>query len=143
MKFLNGQGQEITLKRAENMPGFVVTVSEQIVIDSPVNNPFFKGINVLQLPKKLKGFRDNQDLKMLLSPNKVKTNIFLKSNVNSEIVIFEPDSTLVNDKKLNVENRIFGNNQEIVPLFLNLGLKNVKLNAGTKIGTIYVIAVEN
>ena len=143
MKFLNGQGQEITLKRAENMPGFVVTVSEQIVIDSPVNNPFFKGINVLQLPKKLKGFRDNQDLKMLLSPNKVKTNIFLKSNVNSEIVIFEPDSTLVNDKKLNVENRIFGNNQEIVPLFLNLGLKNVKLNAGTKIGTIYIVAVEN
>lgn len=143
MKFLNGQGQEITLKRAENMPGFVVTVSEQIVIDSPVNNPFFKGINVLQLPKKLKGFRDNSDLKMLLSPNKIKTNIFLKSNVNSEIVIFEPDSTLVNDKKLYVENRIFGNNQEIVPLFLNLGLKNVKLNVGTKIGTVYVMAVEN
>lgn len=143
MKFLNEQGKEITLKRAENLPGFLVTVPEQIVIDSPVNNPFFKGINVLQLPKKLKGFRDNPDLKMLLSPNKIKTNIFLKSNLNSEIVIFEPDSTLVNDKKLYVENRIFGNNQEIVPLFLNLGLKNVKLSAGTKIGTIYVIAVGN
>ena len=54
MKFLNEQEQEISLKRAENLPGYEVTLAEDTVIDSAVNNPFFKGINVLQLPKKLK-----------------------------------------------------------------------------------------
>lgn len=55
MKFLNKQGQEISLKRAENLPGYEVTLAEDTVIDSAVNNPFFKGINILQLPKKDEG----------------------------------------------------------------------------------------
>lgn len=143
MKFLNEQGQEVSLKRSENLPGYEVTLAEDTVIDSAVNNPFFKGINVLQLPKKLKGFRDNSDLKMLLSPKGTRTNIFLKSDFDNEIVIFEPNIILMNDMKLNVVNRIFGNDQEILPLFVNLGLKNIKLKEGFTIGSIYILTVQN
>ena len=61
MKFLNEKGQEITLKQSVNLPGYEVVLAEDTIIESAVNNPFFKGINVLQLPKKLKGFRENED----------------------------------------------------------------------------------
>lgn len=137
MKFLNEQGQEITLKRAENLPGYEVTLSEDVVIDSAVNNPFFKGINILQLPKKLKGFRDNQDLKELLKPQEID----LKVNVDisdDEIIVFEPNKTLALNQRLILVNRFFGNGEIIKPLFINFGLKKVKLSAATSIGTIFI-----
>lgn len=138
MKFLNEQGQEITLKRAENLPGYEVTLAEDTIIDSAVNNPFFKGINVLQLPKKLKGFRDNPDLQTLLEPKKLKADIKLFLDDN-QFVLFEPDLYLTSEKRLQVTNRIFGNGQEIEPRFVNFGLKNVKLKKGTILGNIFII----
>ena len=99
MKFLNEQGQEVSLRRAENLPGYEVTLAEDTVIDSAVNNPFFKGINVLQLPKKLKGFRDNPDLQKLLEPQQFSTGIKLDLSAN-EVAIFEPNEELVQNKKL-------------------------------------------
>ena len=138
MKFLNEQGQEITLKRAENLPGYEVTLSEDVVIDSPVNNPFFKGINVLQLPKKLKGFRDNPDLQTLLEPKKINTGIKLMLD-NNQFVLFEPDLQLMTERRLQSVNRVFGSEDNVEPKFVNFGLKNVNLKKGTIIGNIFII----
>lgn len=137
MKFLNEQGQEITLKRAENLPGYEVTLSEDVVIDSAVNNPFFKGINILQLPKKLKGFRDNQDLKELLKPQEIDLKVKVDIS-DDEIIVFEPNKTLALNQRLILVNRFFGNDEIIKPLFINFGLKKVKLSAATIIGTIFI-----
>lgn len=137
MKFLNEQGQEITLKRAENLPGYEVTLSEDVVIDSAVNNPFFKGINVLQLPKKLKGFRDNPDLQEILKPQEVNTGVQVKLD-EGELAFFEPDKDLILTNKLILVNRIFGKNEDIVPMFINYGLQKVRLKANTIVGTIFI-----
>ncbi|MDF8367411.1 hypothetical protein G9406_07430 [Weissella paramesenteroides] len=137
MKFLNEQGQEISLKRAENLPGYEVTLSEDVVIDSAVNNPFFKGINILQLPKKLKGFRENSDLKTLFAPQVL--NVGLKIILDKdECAIFEPAEELVINQRLILVNRIFGTNQIVQPMFINFGLRNVKLSSKTVIGTILI-----
>ncbi|ATF41402.1 hypothetical protein [Weissella paramesenteroides] len=137
MKFLNEQGQEITLKRAENLPGYEVTLSEDVVIDSAVNNPFFKGINILQLPKKLKGFRENSDLKTLFAPQVL--NVGLKIILDEdECAIFEPVEELVLNQRLILVNRIFGTNQIVRPMFINFGLRNVKLRSKTVIGTVLI-----
>ncbi|QPI46512.1 hypothetical protein [Weissella paramesenteroides] len=140
MKFLNEQGQEITLKRAENLPGYEVTLSEDVVIDSAVNNPFFKGINVLQLPKKLKGFRDNPDLQEILKPKAFNTGIKLNLT-DKEYAFFEPNVDLSKNKIVLV-NRLFGNNATIEPLFINFGLKKIKIRRNTVIGTIVVSKAE-
>ncbi|WP_257607530.1 hypothetical protein [Weissella sagaensis] len=137
MKFTNENGQEISLKRSTTLPGYEVTLAEDTVIDSAVNNPFFKGINILQLPKKLKGFRDNPDLKKLLEPREVNTDIILNIDEN-EVGFFEPNSDLITNKRLQVVNHVFGNGQEIKPLIINFGLKKVKLSEGTVIGTILI-----
>lgn len=136
MEFLNEQGQKITLKRSEILPGYEITVANNVTIDSPVNNPFFKGINVLQLSKKLKGFRDNPDLQKLLEPKRVNTDIKLDL-ADNQFAIFEPDKSLTN-KKLQSINYIFGNNMTVAPTFVNFGLKNIKLNKGDVIGTIII-----
>lgn len=137
MKFLDETGQEITLKRSTTLPGYEVTLAEDTVIDSAVNNPFFKGINILQLPKKLKGFRDNPDLKTLLEPNSLNTGVQLDLN-DDENVFFEPPDNLIVNKRLILVNRIFGNGKVISPMFINLGLKKVKLDANLVIGTIFI-----
>lgn len=137
MKFTNENGQEISLKRSATLPGYEVTLAEDTVIDSAVNNPFFKGVNILQLPKKLKGFRDNPDLKKLLEPREVNTDIILNIDEN-EVGFFEPNSDLITNKRLQVVNHVFGNGQEIKPLIINFGLKKVKLSEGTVIGTILI-----
>jgi dUTP pyrophosphatase len=137
MKFLNENGQEITLKRSETLPGYEVTLAEDTVIDSAVNNPLFKGINVLQLPKKLKGFRDNQDLQTLLAPKALNTGVKLEL-ADDEFALFEPKLDLVTSKRLQNVNRVFGDGQEISPQFINFGLKKVKLNAGVLIGYLII-----
>lgn len=137
MKFLNEQGQEISLKRAENLPGYEVTLAEDTVIDSAVNNPFFKGINILQLPKKLKGFRNNPDLQKLLQPKALNTGIKMRLNEN-EFVFFSPAENLVLEKRLLSTNQIIGQNESLAPLFINFGLKKIKLDKNTVIGTIII-----
>ncbi len=137
MKFTNENGQEINLKRSATLPGYEVTLAEDTVIDSAVNNPFFKGINILQLPKKLKGFRNNPDLKTLLEPQTLHTGIKLEL-AEDEFALFEPCDDLVVNKRLVMINRIFGNDNVVKPMFINLGLTKVKLDANTIIGTIFI-----
>ncbi|MFL2020072.1 hypothetical protein [Weissella hellenica] len=138
MKFTNENGQENSLKRSATLPGYEVTLAEDTVIDSAVNNPFFKGINILQLPKKLKGFRDNPDLKTLLEPQALHTGIKLEL-AEDEFALFEPNLDLVTNKRLQNVNRAFENGQEVVPQFVNFGLKKVSLKLGMVVGTIIII----
>lgn len=138
MKFLNEQGQEITLKRAKNLPGYEVTLSEDVVIDSAVNNPFFKGINVLQLPKKLKGFRDNPDLKNLLAPVELNSGLIVDL-MEDEFIIFELNKELSMSKRLILVNQYFGKKEIIKPQVINFGIKKVKIKSDEVIGTILVL----
>ncbi|WP_165207098.1 hypothetical protein [Weissella sagaensis] len=138
MKFTNENGQEISLKRSATLPGYEVTLAEDTVIDSAVNNPFFKGINILQLPKKLKGFRDNPDLKTFLEPQALHTGIKLEL-AEDEFALFEPNLDLVTNKRLQNVNHAFGNGLEVVPQFVNFGLKKVSLKSGMVIGTVLII----
>lgn len=140
MKFLNEAGQEITLKRSTTLPGYEVTLAEDTVIDSAVNNPFFKGINILQLPKKLKGFRDNPDLKTLLEPKALHTGIKLEL-ADDEFALFEPNKNLTVDNRLFLNNRMFGNQKIITPMFTNIGLKKVSLGKNMVIGTIVIMRI--
>lgn len=136
MKFLNKQGQEIKLQRSKVLPGFEVKLSEDTTVDSPVNNPFFKGINFLQLPKKLKGFRNNPDLQALLEPKILNTDIQLELAEN-QFAVFEPNLDMTN-KKLHNVNHIFGSGMFVRPSFVNFGLKNINLKKGEVIGTIII-----
>lgn len=138
MKFLNEQGKEITLKNSASLPGYEVTLSEDIVIASVVDNPFFKDINILQLPKKLKGFRNNPDLKTLLQPQKLNTGIKMVTS-NKEFVWFEPSMELMVNKKLNLVNHVFGNEDIVQPYFINMGIKKIHLQQGMVIGTLLVV----
>lgn len=140
MRFLNEGGQEITLKRSETLPGYEVTLAEDMVIDSAVNNPFFKGINVLQLPKKLKSFRNNSDLQTLLKPQKLNTGIKLDF-LDNEIAFFEADPDLTLNKKLNLTNHVFGSQNLVQPYFVNMGINKVKLSKGTVIGVLVIFTV--
>jgi len=142
MKFTNEDGQEISLKRSATLPGYEVTLAEDTVIDSAVNNPFFKGINILQLPKKLKGFRDNPDLNMLFTPQVIKINIKVEIS-DSQIVIFQPKFNLVNNLKIQMVNQIFTNGEVINPSFINLGLHKINLKKNTVIGDILILNVFN
>lgn len=138
MTFTDGNGQAISLKRSAVLPGYEVTLAEDTVIDSAVNNPFFKGINILQLPKKLKGFRDNSDLKTLLEPKTLHTDIKLEL-LDDEFALFEPKLDLLNNKRLQNVNCIFGNGQEIEPQFINFGLKKVVLKKSMVLGNVIIL----
>jgi len=138
MQFLNEQGQAVILKRATTLPGYEITLAAETTIESSVNNPFFKGLNILQLPKKLKGFRDNADLKMLLQPQALNAGIKLEL-ADNEYAVFEPNKDLVTNKHLTLVHRAFGNGEMVQPLFINFGVKNAKLPAGTVIGTLMVL----
>lgn len=142
MKFLNESGQKITLKQSETLPGYEVTLAEDTVIDSAVNNPFFKGVNVFQLPKKLKGFRDNPDLQTLLEPKALHTGVKLEL-ADDEFALFEPNLDLVTSKRLQKVNCVFGNGQEVLPQFVNFGLKKVKLAKNTCVGVLFIQKVKN
>lgn len=138
MEFLNEQGNKIKLKESVSLPGYEVMLSEDVIIDSVVDNPFFKDINILQLPKKLKGFRNNPDLRTLLEPQRLNTGIKLLTS-NKEFVWFEPSVDLTVNKRLNFVNHAFGNEDIVQPLFINMGIKKVHLQQGIVIGTLLVI----
>ncbi|MDF8372265.1 hypothetical protein [Weissella paramesenteroides] len=135
MKFLNEKGQEITLKQSVNLPGYEVVLAEDTIIESAVNNPFFKGINVLQLPKKLKGFRENEDLKKLLEPQILNSGVILSLN-HGEFGYFQFSKEIIMKFRLVSATEIFGNNELISPMVVNMGLKNIKLKKNTIIGTL-------
>lgn len=137
MRFLNKVGEEITLNKSAILPGYEIVLEEDVVIDSPTNNPFFKKINIVQLSKKIKGFRDDSDLETLFEPQAVDTKITLSLDSN-EYTLFEPATSIVKENKLILINRIFGNNEIIKPLFINFGINKVILRKGTVIGTLII-----
>lgn len=141
MEFFSEVSQELKIKKAKNIPGFEITLSDDVVIKSQINNPFFKGLkglNILQLPKKMKGFRDNPDLKNFLDPVIVKSGIKV-SLEEDQFVVFQPNLEILKSNKLQANNQIFGNNEEIKPLFLNYGFHNVTLKKNTVIGNVIVL----
>lgn len=137
MKFWDEQGNEVVLKKSKTLPGYEVILSEDVVIDSPVDNPFFKGINILQLPKKMKGFRNNSDLGKILQPQKVNIKIRAKLR-NNEFVIFKAEKQIIDSLHLILVDNTFGDGEYIQPMFINFGIKKVVLEAGSIIGTLII-----
>lgn len=141
MKFLNNDNTEINLKRSDDLPGFEVSISENVIFESPLNNPFFKGfkgINILQIPKKMKGFRNNPDLNRLLDPIKIDTGI-KASLEEGQFVLFQPNIETLRMHKLQGVSQLFTNGQEICPSFINYGMHEASLKNGTVIGSIIVL----
>lgn len=141
MKFIDNNNAEVKLKKAGNLPGYEISISEDVIIESPLSNPFFqglKGINILQIPKKIKGFRSNSDLQQLLDPIKINTGI--KSILQEgEFVLFQPNNEALAMLKLQGSTQIFTTGEDISPLLVNYGMHEAKLKKNTVIGTIIVL----
>lgn len=141
MKFLNNNNIEIKLSKSVNFPGFEVLMPKSMVIESQLDNPFFKefkGVNILQFPKKMKGFRNNSDLEQLFDP--VKINLGIKPILEeNQVAIFQPDINTLTMHKLQGSSQLFANGEEISPSFINYGMHEVKLEKDTVIGDIIVL----
>lgn len=137
---LKKDGIDVQLKKSEYMPGLVLNAEEDIKIDSVLSNPFFRGFNFLNLSKKFKGIRQNEDLKKAFNPNVIKTGI--KADLNEkQYIIFIPEKKFSNDERLfNIEN-IYGPKDMIEPVFVNLGLKDVKIHKGEQLGVILIQSI--
>ncbi|MBU7567762.1 hypothetical protein KGP39_03115 [Weissella hellenica] len=141
MKFLNDQNEEVKLNKSNNIPGYEIIVNKDVVLESPVNNPFFKslkGVNILQLPKKMKGFKDNPDIERLLDPSVIDTEVKVEVEKN-QIIIFQPNLDVLQASKVYGEMQLFSSMANIRPILFNYGLHNVKLKRGTVIGNIIIL----
>lgn len=134
-------GKKMSLNHAQSLPGYEITVTEEIMLPSVLSNSFFKGINVLALPKMLKVGRSNPDLQSILEPVAVQTGI-QAGLADNQVLLFVPDSALVREKRLHIAESYFGNGQLVTPLFINLGLKDVRLKAGSVLGTVMILNTE-
>lgn len=141
MKFLTTENEEVKLEPAAGVPGYNIVLREDVLIKSPINNPFFKGlkgVNLLQLPKKMKGFRDNSDLDNFLVPTVINTGIKVELD-EKQFIIFRPNDAILKNKKLHSSVQIFTDMVEIAPSIINYGLHNVKLSKETIIGDIIIM----
>ncbi|MBJ7689495.1 hypothetical protein HAU32_11155 [Weissella confusa] len=134
-------GLEVTLEPSVTLPGYTISVKEETKIPSPLSNPFFKGLNILQLPKMMKGLRQNADLQTMLLPVAVPTDVTAELAAN-QVAVFVPSQQLADEHRLHVSTQYFGSGVEIKPTFINLGLKDVKLASGTVLGTVLIQTVE-
>ena len=140
MKFFKGN-QKVNLSQSTVLPGFEIQAAEETKILSPLSNPFFKGLNILQLPKMMKGLRQNADLQTMLLPVAVPTDVTAELAAN-QVAVFVPSQQLADEHRLHVSTQYFGSGVEIKPTFINLGLKDVKLASGTVLGTVLIQTVE-
>lgn len=137
--FIN-ENKSIQLNKSPNFPGYEITAVEDTTVTSITSNPFFHGINILALSKKMKGFRDNEDLNKVLKPVIVKTDI--QANVEeNQFVTFIPDNKFANLKKIFSVRNYFGPSELIQPSFVNFGMKDVKIHKGEKLGVVIIQSV--
>lgn len=135
------ENKAIKLNRSQNFPGYEITAVEDTTITSITSNPFFRGINILALSKKMKGFRDNEDLNKVLKPIIVKTDIHANLEEN-QFVTFIPDNKFAKVMKVFSVRDYFGPSELIQPSFVNFGMKDVKIHKGENIGIILIQSVK-
>lgn len=139
---LKKHGIDVKLEMSKRLPGLVLIAEEDVKIISALNNPFFKDFNFLNLSKKFKGVRQNEDLKKIFKPKTIKTGIQALLNKN-QYVIFIPEKKFSNNERLlNIDN-IYGPTDMIEPVFVNLGLKDVQINKGDQLGVIIIQSVNS
>lgn len=136
------ENEVVELVKSKYLPGFEIISLEDINIKAATSNPFFHGMNILALGKKLKGLRDNTDLKELLKPVSIRTGIKAELEINQFITFVPCKSFSGENRLLNVDN-IYGSIESIDPVFINFGLKDVKIFKGDLLGTILIQTVEN
>lgn len=134
------ENKKIELNRSKDFPGYEILAAEDTSIDSISSNPFFHGINILALPKKMKGFRDNKDLDKILKPVAIETDIQAKLEEN-QFITFIPDRKFTDGMKVFSVRNHFGPSDMLQPMFVNFGLKNIKIHEGENIGIIFIQSV--
>lgn len=136
------QGVIVELTESRNFPGFELIAEENVIIHSLLSNPFFRGFNFLALSKKIKGLKENNDLKKAFEPIIIKTGIKADFKKN-QYIIFIPKTNFSDEKRLlNIDN-IYGPLDMIEPKFVNFGLKDIKIHKGELLGVIMIQSVEN
>lgn len=134
------ENKNIKLNRSQNFPGYEINATDDTIISSITSNPFFHGINILALSKKMKGFRDNEDLNKILEPVIVKTDIQAKLEKN-QFITFIPDKKFTDAMKIFSVRNYFGPSELIQPSFVNFGMKDVKIHKGEEIGIVLIQSV--
>lgn len=132
----------VNLDKAKDYPGFEIKASENINIESVVSNPFFHNFNILGISKKFKNFRNNKDLKDIGKPIRIKTEVRADLKEN-QFIIFVPNKKFAENQRLFNINSVYGPSDLIEPLFVNFGLKDVKINKGDLVGTILIQKVND
>lgn len=131
------EGKMIKLVKSTDFPGYEISASESVTIKSIMSNPFFHGINILALSKKMKGVRNNKDLSRIMEPIKVTTNIQadLKDN---QFVTFIPNKKFADDFRLFSVQNFYGPLELIEPSFVNLGIKDIKICKEQLLGVVFI-----
>lgn len=136
------EGKTIELVKSTNFPGYEITASENVTIESIMSNPFFHGINILALSKKMKGIRNNKDLSHIFEPVKISTDIQADFSDN-QFITFIPDNKFSNDFRLFNIQEFYGPMDLIEPSFVNLGVKDIKICKEELLGVVFIQSVSN
>lgn len=136
------EGKTIKLVKSADFPGYEIISSEEITIESIMSNPFFHGINILALSKKMKGIRNNKDLRHIFEPVKISTNIQADFSDN-QFITFVPNKKFSNDFRLFSIQEFYGPLDLIEPSFVNLGLKDIKISKGELLGIVFIQTISN
>lgn len=137
MRNIEKKGKTIKLEFGVNgIPGYHLTADHDIKIKSVLSNDFFKGISVVNLPKKMKGFRSNPDLVNSLKPTKIETEVSFQLN-ELEYILLKLDEELIVNHHLLLVNEI--SNGKIINFeVINVGLQDVNIKAGQIIGNALI-----
>lgn len=137
MRNITKLGQEIELSFGLDLPGYQLTSLKKTTIPSVLSDPFFHGISVINIQKKLKGFRNNPELQNILSPVLVETGISIHLS-DDELVQLVIDENLIQNKHLiPVQTTVTGQNIKVK--LINVGLKDFVVNADETIATATIL----
>ncbi|QIL50811.1 hypothetical protein G7084_05475 [Weissella coleopterorum] len=136
MRKITKLGQEIELPFGLDLPGYQLTSVKQTTIPSILSNSFFQGISVINIQKKLKGFRSNPELQKLLSPTLVETGISIHLDEDEMIQLVVNDNLIQNKHLIPVQTVISGQNIKVQ--LINVGLKDIVVNIEELIATAII-----
>lgn len=137
MRSIKKHGQIVELTFGFNgLPGYKLMADHDIVVPSVFSNKFFKEISLVNLPKKMKGFRSNPELSGLLAPISVETGVTIELQA-LEYIILELDPKLSNDDHLLLISSV-NDGKDIVFDVINVGINDVFIKSGEVIGTAMI-----
>lgn len=137
MRKITKNEETVELEFGRVLAGYTLTNSDKIIIPSVLSNPFFKGISIVNLPKKLKGVRSNENLNDLLKPVVVHTGISIELDTLETIQLVPNEKLIQEQHLLSVNTSSDGQNIDIS--FINIGINDVVIEAGQFVATALIM----